>query len=265
MSEPIVPPATPPAAAPTPSDWTTGLNDDMKGYVQNKGFKDPVSVLESYRNYEKLMGVPQDRLLKLPEKAEDAEGWKGIYNRLGRPEKAEDYKVAAPEGASEEYSKWAKGTFHELNLTRAQGEALSNKWNEFSSNAIKAQEAAQVAESEKQLADLKREWGSDYDQKAKSAKLAAAKFGLDEKTIDQLEIVSGYGGIMKFLHAVGSTIGEDQFVSGKGVTSGKMSAEGAKNRIKELSSDREFYSRLQSGSVAEKTEWDNLHVLAYSS
>ena len=76
-----------PAAPAAPADWTAGLPEEMKGYVQNKGFKDPSAVVESYRNFEKLMGVPQDRMIKLPEKAEDKAAWDSIYNRLGRPEK----------------------------------------------------------------------------------------------------------------------------------------------------------------------------------
>ena len=33
-------------------DWTTGLNEDTRGFVQNRGFKDPGMVLDSYRNME---------------------------------------------------------------------------------------------------------------------------------------------------------------------------------------------------------------------
>ena len=61
-------------SAPASTDWTSGLTDEMRGYVQNKGFKAPQDVVESYRNFEKLHGVPQDRILKLPENLDTQRG-----------------------------------------------------------------------------------------------------------------------------------------------------------------------------------------------
>src|SRR5690606_18358521 len=72
----------------TATDWTSGFSDDLKGFVQNKGFKDPASVLDSYRNLEKLMGTPKERLLRLPENMDDANAMGEIYTRLGRPQTA---------------------------------------------------------------------------------------------------------------------------------------------------------------------------------
>ena len=90
-----------PASAPTPTDWTTGLNDDLRSYVQNKGFKDTAAVVESYRNFKKLHGVPQDRILKLPENLDTPEG-RAISERLGAPKDAKDYSINLPkEGADE--------------------------------------------------------------------------------------------------------------------------------------------------------------------
>src|SRR4051812_7514574 len=81
---------TPPpsgGAPAAPADWTAGLNEATRGFVENRGFKDPQTLADSYVNLEKLMGVPKDRLLQVPEKDDDAEGWGKVYNRLGRPEK----------------------------------------------------------------------------------------------------------------------------------------------------------------------------------
>ena len=79
------------AGAGAPADWTSGFNDELKGYVTSKGFKDPASVLESYRNSEsligKLKGVGSDRIIGLPEKA-DAPEWKDNWNKLGTPKEA---------------------------------------------------------------------------------------------------------------------------------------------------------------------------------
>jgi len=56
-----------PGAGGAGGEWYAGIADEgLRGYVQTKGFKDPGALAESYRNLEKLQGVPQERLLKLP-------------------------------------------------------------------------------------------------------------------------------------------------------------------------------------------------------
>ena len=78
--------------AQTPTDWTTGLSDDLKGFVQNKGFKAPTDILESYRGLEKAMGAKAEHLIKLPENMDSPEG-RAIWERLGAPKDAKDYKI----------------------------------------------------------------------------------------------------------------------------------------------------------------------------
>lgn len=248
-------------AAPAP-DWTTGLSDEDRGYIQNKGFKDTAAVLSSYRNMEKLMGVPQDYVVKIPQKADDVEAWNSVYNKLGRPEKADDYKLT--EGWKDTSANWAKNTFHKLGLTRSQAENLAKEWDTFSAAEIKAQENEAVMKAQESENSLKKEWGSSYDHNSKLAKAAAAKFGLTEEVIDALELKTGYAGVMKFLAEVGKSVGEDTFVTGQAQTNpNRMSPEAARERIKALQNDGEFYSRLMAGSATEKSEWDRLHVLAY--
>ena len=255
-----------PAAPAAPADWTAGLPEEMKGYVQNKGFKDPSAVVESYRNFEKLMGVPQDRMIKLPEKAEDKAAWDSIYNRLGRPEKPEEYGIKGADGKDDPGADWARKTFHELGLTRTQAEALYQKYAGFSADAIKAQESAMAMAAQTQEAELKKEWGAEFDQRAKVAKAAATKFGLSGEVIDAIEKSAGFAGIMKFLHNIGSSIGEDSFVTpGSKGSAGGTTKQAAMQKIKDLYSDVDFGRRLESGDLATKNEWDRLNQIAYSS
>lgn len=262
------PEGAPPAAQTGPSlpDWTAGLNEDQKGYVANKGFKDPAATIDSYRNLEKLMGVPQDRLLKLPEKAEDADAWNSIYNRLGRPEKPDQYTLKA-ENADPNAVKWAQETFHKLGLTRKQAETLYAEFNGFAGQSAKSQQEAQETAAklaaDKQEADLKKEWGAEFDQRKNIAKAAAIKFGLDGEALDTIERSAGFAGVMKFLHNIGASIGEHEFVGSK-QGAGGMDASGAKAKIRDLMTDVDFQNRLNAGGTTEKNEWNRLHVLAYS-
>lgn len=250
----------------TSTEWTSGFADDLKGYVQNKGFKDPAAVVDSYRNLEKLVGV-RERLVKLPEKDDDAEGWNQVYERLGRPKEAKEYEIKAPEGMGDEkFSEWAKGTFHELGLSKKQAEALAGKWNEYVKGSMGAQNEAYQAQLAEQETALKKEWGAAHDQNIQVAKKAVQAFGLDGATIDKLETAMGYAGVMKFMHTLGSKVGEDSFVGGDNRNPGfsnALSPEAALNRITTLRNDEGFIKKYVAGDASAKAEMERLHKMAY--
>ena len=245
------------------SDWTAGLSDDLKGYVQNKQFKQPGDVVESYRNFEKLMGAPKERVLKLPEKPDDP-AWNDIHSRLGKPASPSDYKIEVPKGADPAFAEWAKSTFHEVNLTTAQAEKLATKWNEHMAGISKSQETAYQAKVEQEEKGLQKEWGAAFEQNINVAKRAAQSFGLNGEMIDKLEQALGYAGVMKFMHTLGSKVGEDTFVSGKGSNSfGALTPEAARNKIQALRQDGDFVRRYTAGDVSARDEMAKLHQWAY--
>lgn len=247
------------------SDWTTTLSTDHKGYVQNKGFKDPSMVLESYINLEKLVGVPKERLLKIPEKSDDPE-WGNIYGRLGRPEKADLYSIPAPKDGKgdPDFTNWAKSAFHEIGLSNAQAEKLSQKWNDYANGSQVKSDGETKAKFEAEATGLKKEWGAAFEQNTKIARQAAQAFGLDAETITKIEDQVGFSKVMKFMHAVGSKIGEDGFtVGGKSSGFGVMTPAQALNKINDLRRDPGFVSRYTNGDHEAKTLMSKLHEYAY--
>lgn len=258
--------ATTQAAATT--DWTSGFNDDLKGFVQNKGFKDPASVLDSYRNLEKLMGTPKERLLRLPENMDDATAMGEIYTRLGRPQTAEDYKIEVPKDGDASFAKWAQGTFHELGLTTKQATALVNKWNEFAVNHQNGMTEKSATEMQAQHDGLKREWGAAFDQNIAVAKRAAAEFGISADVIDKMESAMGFTQVMKLMHTIGAKLGEGEFVTNgnRGAAfNGALTPDQARNKINTLRQDNEFIKRYTNGDASAKAEMERLHAMAYPS
>lgn len=264
---PANPPATPPSAppaAPPSGEWFSGFNDDLKGYVQTKGFKGPDAVVDAYRNLEKLHGVPQERLLKLPEKLDDA-SLAPIFDRLGRPEKPEGYSLAPEKGGDENFIKFAQGMFHEAGLTKSQGEKLAGKWNEYiktaQDNHVKQFNEKATQENEA----LKKEWGQAYDQNVEIGRNAVQAFGIDKETLDKLENSMGFAALMKFAHSLGQKLGEDSFIGPNSKTGGfgVMSPQQAQHRIKQLGQDREWTNRYVNGGVAEREEMERLQKMAY--
>lgn len=267
---PEAPAAAPEAqttAAPAPAanaNWFDGFGDDLKGYVQNKGWKDPAAVVDSYRNAEKLLGVPADQVLKLPKSDAPPEAWNDMWAKLGRPEDPSGYGFKAPEGGDPSFSEWAGKTFHELGMPKAMAEQLAAKYDEFGAAMQQQAQEAQAAKVESEAAALKLKWGAAHDQNTRMAAQAAQNMGLDADTIDALESSMGFAKVMELFHNLGSKMGESDFVSnGSNAGFGALSPEAARSKIAELKADKEWTNRYLSGDRAAREEMSKLHKWAY--
>ncbi len=254
---------TPPASSPQATEWTAGLNDELKGYVQNKGFKAPADVLESYRNYEKLQGVPQDRLLKLPESLDSEEG-KAIWQRLGAPKDAKDYSIAIPkENGDEKLAGAIRDIAHKNNFTQKQVGALVEWWNGYMDGARNEQKLAGDAKRVDADNTLKKEWGNAYDQNKEIAERGAVAMGINDQQLAALGSALGHDGALKLLHKLGASTGEANFISGGPGGGSTSTAEQAKAKILQLQVDQGFIARIRNKDSDALREWDGLHKTAY--
>jgi hypothetical protein len=253
------------AVAPASQDWSAGLSEEFKGYVQNKQWKEPAHVVESYRNLENLLGK-QEHIVKIPENDDPVE-WSKVHERLGRPATAKDYKFDIPKDIGDEkFGEWAKGTFHELGISQKQAEKLVGKWNDYVRSSLNSQNEVYNADIAKQEVAIKKEWGAAYDQNVNIAKSAAHKFGMDAEKITKLESALGFAETVKLFHTIGSKLGEGSFVQGSGGSGngfGVLSPAQARDRITALKSDPDFTKRYLSGDVSARDEMDRLHGFAY--
>lgn len=269
--------ATPPAAAsapaPTTNDinpgaWMAGFNEDLKGYASTKGWKDPGQLAESYRNLEKLAGVPQDRLMKLPEKFYDdagkltAEG-RAIYERLGTPKDAKDYDLKVPEtGGDPKLMEHFKTVFHDAGVPKNVAEKIVGSWNEYQGKAVEATKAQAVEAFKQSEIKLKSDWGMAFDQNVNIAKEAVRALGVSAEQINAISSQLGHDATMKLFHKFGSAVGESTFVTGR-PTGTMLEPASAKARISALKSDKAFAARLMSKDASATSEWESLHQQAY--
>jgi len=260
--DPVTP--TAPTAVPVPK-WTDGFDDDMSGWVTNKGFDSAKTVVQSYRNLEKLTGAGPDKLLKIPEDMTDKVQTDPFFAKLGRPETADKYDLPMPEKTADPaFKEWAQNVFHGVGLSTTQAKAITEKWNEFAAGQGKTtMEAANVKLLEQEQA-LKREWGVAYDENVALAKKAALAFKIQGPEMEALEASLGMDRVFKLFHGLGTKIGEDPFVTGDQSTgfSGVMTPAQARSRINVLSGDAEFTKRYLEGGVAERTEMERLHKMS---
>jgi hypothetical protein len=257
---------------PPPADgggkWYGNLPEADRGFIENKGYADLPAMINSHRNLETMLGVPKERLIKLPDKA-DAPEWADIHKRLGKPEKADDYTM--PTGSEESFTKWARETFHGLNLTKAQGEQLATKIVDMVGSEAKKKADDYAAKSHEQFEGLKKEWGQAFDHKIDQAVALSQKLGISKEQYEAMERIYGVDGWARMLDGLpakfGASMGEPEFhgSGGGGNPYGPMSPAAAQQRINELISDTGWFQKWQGGDADAKRLWTHLNKMAIGS
>lgn len=230
------------------TSWRDSLPDDMRNHPALQDFKDVTGLTKSYLSQQDLIGKDK---VAIPGE-DDAEGWGKLYNKLGRPEKEDGYEYKAPEGSEglqidKELVTQYQKKFHELGLTKKQGEALFNLYNENVVAKIKGL----TADAEKRRQDtqtlLKAEWGQAYDQNLNMAKNVIKELG-DPDLIPFLE-ETGLGNdprLVKIFYNIATKTSEDSFKSGGNGNGFISTPEQAKSKIAQLQADDKFMEAYMS-------------------
>jgi hypothetical protein len=249
--------------------WFSTVQDaDLRGFAETKGWDTPEKALNSYRQLESHLGVPAERLLRLPEKADDP-AWQGVRERVGfgAPADAAEYDFTTPDGFGDDYANFARSTFKEIGLPKEMAKALVDKNNAW----VEQQLEAHAKQVERGITDaqaaLRAEWAGKYDEsmtlanRAETAMKADMGLGDDEMLAMMNSAPRAY---YKLLHGYGSTMGEAQRIDGDGSGSNplrQMSPEAAAQRIVELKKDPEWSKKYLNGDVDANAEMRHLLTL----
>ena len=250
------------------ANWTDGMEEMTQGFVENKGWKNPEQMLESYQHLEKTIGVPPERVVHLPKEG-DSDGWGEVYGRLGRPEEASGYKFNdtdvpdAGMGLKDNLREWA----HESGLSQNQASAIFDKYN---ARIVELGEEMQTQKSEQATADeqaLRKEWGGAWEENIAAGTRFRQRFGLDDATVDKLEDALGLRGLLELSASIGRGLGEHQMPSGaedsgEGLTYG-MTPGAAKAKIGDLTLDKDFMEQYMEGRPEAVARMTRLHSLAH--
>lgn len=265
--------ATPPAAAApvstTPAaakPWYEGADEITTGYVQNKGWKNPLEAVSSYQNLEKLLGADRaGNTVVLPKPDAAPEEVSKFYEKLGRPADPKDYKIPVPDGVPKEFSESFRGKAHELGLTAKQVEGLAEWNNGFLKGAMESSEAAKAAEFQAQDQDLKKTWGSAFTQNVADAQAAARGLGLDAAAIQKIADGLGHKATMELFQRIGSKMGEAPFVTGDNPQGfGRvLTPAQAKAEIQTLKADKGFSAKYFAKDAEALARMNTLMAMAY--
>jgi hypothetical protein len=276
--------AAPPPAAPTGgSEWTSSLPPDVRGHaalsdVKDVGdlatryvklnrpfaeqlpekirgeatFKDIKSLdalADSYHNAQKMIGIPRDQLLRIPQ-SDKAEDWAPVYDKLGRPAKADDYKLKVPEGfppAEKAYAESVMAAAHGAGLSQKQFETMTGWLYERAGQSMAQQRANQEATAAAGINSLKTDWGQAYDTKVEQSRGAmlyySEKAGITaevKKAMDETG-AGNHPAIVKLFNYMAGTLHEDGVLTGKAFGDQAMqSPVEAQQQINALMADKNF-------------------------
>lgn len=232
--------ATPPVEGADGADagqggtWIDSLGDEAKGYIENKGWKEPGDLLNSYQNLEKLRGVPEDRLLRMPDDPNAEGAFDPIYDKLGRPEAPDKYTnvigESLPEGTFGEITK----TAHMLGLSDGQLQGMQQVMGDLSAKLAESQEAESVAAFD--------QWKSANPDGFADAARVMAEVGMTEDGVAAL-LSGDKTALYDFAAKIGAKTAEQPVVQGDGGKPFAMSATAAKSKINELMADKSFTDR----------------------
>lgn len=210
----------------TPWHKGEGFDPELTGFVEHKGFKTPGALAKSYRELEKLQRTPRERLLELPDANADAAAWEPVYQRLGRPEKPEDYgDLPAVKAGEVDLTPDIKALVHKAGLNPKQAKALVEGFGARTAALAEAREAELETRAANELAALKREWGQEFDRNIRVGKevvqrtYAAMGYANAEAMQDDLSAIErqiGTGKFLKLFAFIGRGLGEHTFEAGDG-------------------------------------------------
>jgi hypothetical protein len=269
MTEVVTPAAGSLAADPAFAAWDA----ETQGAFKNNGWdsKPPAEAafeaMKSFRETQRHLGIPKDRLLALPKDASDEAGWKTLRSKLGVPDDAKGYSFAD--------IKRADGSAPDTQLLEAVAPALhaagvpKDRAPEVVSAVVKFLDSADTtAATQKQAAlvqerdALAKDWGPNKEANMFIAKQAALKIGMTQAEIDALESAAGYKNTMGVFLKLGQLMGEDKFInSPAGGGAGVMTADQAAARMKDLQADTAWGQKLLAGDAAAMREFNALTTL----
>lgn len=288
----LAPPPAPPPAPPAPpaAPWyqgVAGFDADVIGHAQNKGWlpakaeEAPAALakaVQAHREAQKLIGVPADKVLRIPEASASSAELDVYWQRIGAPKEAKDVDWTGVKTASGEPidPKLAERLTATALTARVPKDALLAvardvvKHMDEERSTASALLAASVAE---QKAWLNQNWPAatrptNMLLAERGLNLIGNKAGL---TPDQAKLgwdaISKVGGIgagyaMEMLRVVAVGNGEGKFVElGGGTSGGPMTVEAARDEIAMLKKDDVWIKKLHAGGKDESLRWRALHKI----
>lgn len=234
--------------------WYESIKDEnLRGYAENKKLSSIDDLVALHQANEKILGDKQNAILKPGENATPEEITE-FYKALGRPEKADDYKLG-----DTDFSKSISEAMLNAGLTTAQAQQLSEHYGKYAETLQAAQQQQRQVEQQNQLESLQKEWSQNYDKNVELARRASRALGIDNDMAEKIQGALGVKGMMDLFYKIGSGFTEDTFRPSGASSVGTfgMSVEAARAKVQEYKSNAVMRQAYISGDPKARQELES--------
>jgi len=225
----------------TQTNFQDLIPDEYRAEKSLENFKDMGDFVKSYLSAQKIVGADK---IPVPNKFATEDDWKAVFNKLGAPEKPEDYKYSFKEGeVDQELLSNFNQQAHKLGLLPQQAESLIKFYNDMNEgSSVQAEENAAKSRINTEN-ELKKEFGPQYVKRLDQAKrLASSTLGNDFLENTYLADGSRLGdnlNVVKAFSNLAEKLSEDEVV--KGDSSSYMTANEIEKEISSLTEEGSPY------------------------
>ena len=199
-------------------DWKAGLSDDLRADKSLENIKDISSLAKSYIHAQRLVGADK---IPVPNKFATEKDWDAVYEKLGRPKTADEYKynLSEDQKVDTEALKNFSSQAHKLGLLPTQAQGMVNYYNEMVGKQLADAESISTSQREKAMTELKTEWGQAYDQKLQKANTVVSSVfpkGIMSINLEDGTKLGDHSEVIKAFAALGEKMGEDDIIKSDG-------------------------------------------------
>tara|TARA_Y100000034_G_scaffold35252_1_gene43236 strand:- start:358 stop:1206 length:849 start_codon:yes stop_codon:yes gene_type:complete len=200
------------------TDWKANLSDDLRADKSLENIKDISSLAKSYIHAQRLVGADK---IPVPNKFATEKDWDAVYEKLGRPKTADEYKynLSEDQKVDTEALKNFSSQAHKLGLLPTQAQGMVNYYNEMVGKQLADAENISTSQREKAMTELKTEWGQAYDQKLQKANTVVSSVfpkGIMSMNLEDGTKFGDHPEVIKAFAALGEKMGEDDIIKSDG-------------------------------------------------
>ena len=200
------------------TDWKAGLSDDLRADKSLENIKDISSLAKSYIHAQRLVGADK---IPVPNKFATEKDWDAVYEKLGRPKTADEYKynLSEDQKVDTEALKNFSSQAHKLGLLPTQAQGMVSYYNEMIGKQLADAESVSTSQREKAMTELKTEWGQAYDQKLQKANTVVSSVfpkGIMSMNLEDGTKFGDHPEVIKAFAALGEKMGEDDIIKSDG-------------------------------------------------
>ena len=239
-AQPILSSTQQPTQPTSGKTWKEAISQEYRSNPNIEKFTELDALAKSYINAVSMIGTDK---IPLPGKAATDEQWNEVYNKLGRPETADNYKLefktdVAP--VDENVIKGFAQNAHKLGLNNKQAQGILEFYKSTLEGSAKEMSVNMESAQAEATNALRSEWGRAYDDNLRKAANVAQTYLEPELLDTQLRDGSRLGDNPKIIKAfanIANLLSEDKIIGTE--SDNILQGREVEKEIEELTSDRQ--------------------------